>query len=94
MGQHATWEGDTDAVIREADPAQPEPFIELYHECFGSMVRLNVRSLTGSKALAEDLVQDAFVRLHARWSRVQEPRPYLKRAVVERVWFCPAPAGS
>ena len=81
MGQTATGEGDTDAVIREADPAQPEPFIELYHQCFGSMVRLAF-ALTGSKALAEDLVQDTFVGLHARWSGVEEPRPYLKRAVV------------
>jgi RNA polymerase sigma-70 factor (sigma-E family) len=82
MGQTATWEGNTDAVVSEPSPARPElSFIELYHECFGSMVRLAF-ALTGSKALAEDLVQDAFVRVHAKWSRVQEPRPYLKRAVV------------
>ena len=82
MGQTATWEGELDAVVSEATPAQPElSFIELYHECFSPMVRLAF-ALTGSSDLAEDLVQDVFVRVHAKWSRVQEPRAYLKRAVV------------
>src|SRR5262245_25368114 len=45
------------------------------------MVRLAF-ALTGSRTLAEDLVQDVFVRVHAKWSHVQEPRAYLKRAVV------------
>jgi RNA polymerase sigma-70 factor (sigma-E family) len=75
-------ESDSDAVIGEASPARSElSFIELYHECFGSMVRLAF-VLTGSSALAEDLVQDVFVKVHAKWSRVHEPRAYLKRAVV------------
>ncbi len=82
MGPTATWEGETDAVISEAGPAEPElSFIELYHESFSSMVRLAF-ALTGSNALAEDLVQDVFVRVHAKWSRVQHPRPYVRRAVV------------
>jgi RNA polymerase sigma-70 factor (sigma-E family) len=69
-------------VISETGPGKPElSFIELYHECFGSMVRLAF-ALTGSRAGAEDLVQDVFVRVHAKWSGVQEPRAYLKRAVV------------
>jgi RNA polymerase sigma factor (sigma-70 family) len=82
MGQTATWEGNTDAVVGEASPARPElSFIELYYESFGSMVRLAF-ALTGSKTVAEDLVQDVFVRVHAKWSGVQEPRAYLKRSVV------------
>jgi RNA polymerase sigma-70 factor (sigma-E family) len=81
MGQ-TTLEGDTDAVISDAGLALPEPsFIELYYECFGSMVELAF-ALTGSRALAEDLVQDVFARVHPKWSRVQKPRAYLKRAVV------------
>lgn len=75
-------EGNSNAVSSQAGPAQPEPsFIELYHECFGSMVRLAF-ALTGSKALAEDVVQDSFVRVHTHWSRVQHPKAYLRTSVV------------
>jgi RNA polymerase sigma-70 factor (sigma-E family) len=83
MGQTATWEGQSvDAVISELDREQPEPsFIQLYYEHFGSMVRLAF-ALTGSRATAEDVVQDTFVRVHAKWSGLQHPRPYLRRAVV------------
>ena len=56
-------------------------FVELYREAFAPMVRLAVL-LTGSDTLAEDLVHDAFVRVHARWSRVESPTSYLRAAVV------------
>jgi RNA polymerase sigma factor (sigma-70 family) len=56
-------------------------FIELYRESFVPMVRLAVL-LTGSENLAEDLVHDAFVRVHARWSRIEWPTSYLRAAVV------------
>ena len=39
-------------------------------------------AITGSPETAQDLVQDAFVRLHGAWDRVHEPRAYLRRAVV------------
>ena len=45
------------------------------------MIRL-ATAMTGSHEIAQDLVQDAFVRLHGAWSRVHEPRSYLRRAVV------------
>lgn len=56
-------------------------FVQLYEESFASMVRLAV-ALTGSESSAEDLVQDVFVRVHARWGRINTPTPYLRRAVV------------
>src|SRR6476620_649300 len=56
-------------------------FIELYRETYAPMVRLAVL-LTGSEVLAEDLVHDAFVRVHARWARVESPTSYLRAAVV------------
>jgi RNA polymerase sigma-70 factor (sigma-E family) len=56
-------------------------FMDLYEQQYGAMVRLAV-ALTGSEATAEDLVQEAFVRVHARWDRVEQPTPYLRRAVV------------
>jgi RNA polymerase sigma-70 factor (sigma-E family) len=56
-------------------------FVDLYYECFTPMVRL-AWALTGSEAAAEDLVQDAFVRVHAHWERIDSPRAYLRQAVV------------
>jgi DNA-directed RNA polymerase specialized sigma24 family protein len=38
--------------------------------------------LTGSSAVAEDVVQDAFVQLHRRWETVRQPGAYLRTAVV------------
>jgi RNA polymerase sigma-70 factor (sigma-E family) len=65
----------------DAADAFTRSFVELYEDQFGAMVRLAV-ALTGSDAGAEDLVQDAFVRVHARWDRVATPTAYLRRAVV------------
>jgi RNA polymerase sigma factor (sigma-70 family) len=56
-------------------------FVELYRTRYSAMVRL-VIALTGSDALAEDLVHDVFVRVHARWDSVENPTAYLRRSVV------------
>jgi RNA polymerase sigma-70 factor (sigma-E family) len=59
----------------------PASFADLYRDAHADMVRL-AYLLTGSQETAQDLVQDAFVAVHRSWSRVQEPRAYLRRAVV------------
>ena len=56
-------------------------FLELYQEHFAPMVRLAV-VLTGVEASAEDLVHDTFIRVHARWRRIENPPAYLRRSVV------------
>jgi RNA polymerase sigma-70 factor (sigma-E family) len=67
---------------RAGEPVQPRPlFSEVYRDCFPDMVRL-AYLLTGSAETAEDLVQESFVKLHRRWDTVEEPRPYLRRSVV------------
>lgn len=38
-------------------------------------------SLTGRRAVAEEIVQEVFLQLHAKWSEVQEPRAWLFRSV-------------
>lgn len=55
---------------------------------------LRLAHLVGaSRELAEDVVQTAFAEAHTRWDLVEEPLPYLRRAVVNRVkddqrrWF-------
>ncbi|HVM39556.1 MAG TPA: SigE family RNA polymerase sigma factor [Acidimicrobiia bacterium] len=59
----------------------------LYRERYASMVRL-AYLLTGSNEAAEELVQDAFVKVHRRWDRAYEPAAYLRTAVVNncRSW--------
>jgi RNA polymerase sigma-70 factor (sigma-E family) len=56
-------------------------FEQLYIDAYGSMVRL-AHLLVGSNSQAEELVQDAFVRVYARWADVDSPRAYLRQAVV------------
>lgn len=38
--------------------------------------------LTHNGDLADEIVQDAFLRLHANWAGVEQPSAYLRRAVV------------
>ncbi|MFG1927068.1 SigE family RNA polymerase sigma factor [Cryptosporangium sp. NPDC048952] len=40
--------------------------------------------LTGDHHLAEDLVQEALVKAHRRWNRVDRPGAYVKKAVLRQ----------
>jgi RNA polymerase sigma-70 factor (sigma-E family) len=53
----------------------------LFGERYDAMVRLAFL-LTGNRAVAEDVVQDAFARVQQRWERVAYPSAYLRTAVV------------
>jgi RNA polymerase sigma-70 factor (sigma-E family) len=68
---------------RAAPTAEVESrsFVGLYERRHADMVRL-AYLLTSSQETAQDLVQDAFVRVHRAWTRVKEPDAYLRRAVV------------
>ena len=61
--------------------AQVGSLAELYRDSYGDMVRL-AYLLTDSNALAEELVQDAFVKVHGRWDSLEAPRAYLRTTVV------------
>src|SRR5207248_7790082 len=57
---------------------------ELYRRYSGDAVRL-AYLLTGDRPLAEDLVQDAFVKLAGRFADLRDPtrfEPYLRKTVV------------
>jgi RNA polymerase sigma-70 factor (sigma-E family) len=56
-------------------------FGEFYRATYAEMVRL-AYLLTGSIETARDLAQDSFLRVHNAWDRVEEPRAYMRRAVV------------
>jgi len=71
----STWDGDPDSAVEQ-----------LYAAHWRSLVRLSVL-LVRDVGTAEEVVQDAFVEMHGRWSRLREPDKalaYLRRAVVNR----------
>ena len=58
----------------------------LYSQQYARLVRL-AWLLTRDQGRAEELVQDAFVDLHQRWARLQEPAAavaYLRQSVLNR----------
>jgi RNA polymerase sigma-70 factor (sigma-E family) len=59
----------------------PMTFDELFAERYRAMVRL-ATLIVGNEAIAEELVQDAFVRVHHKWPTVEHPSAYLRTAVV------------
>lgn len=56
-------------------------FDVLYRDARAPMIRLAFL-LLGSRAVAEDVVHDAFIAVHERWSDIDNPGGYLRRTVV------------
>jgi DNA-directed RNA polymerase specialized sigma24 family protein len=65
----------------EVDERDSDPLQALYRAEYPGMVRL-AHALTGSPETAEDVVQDAFARLHGRADRLSNPVGYLRTTVV------------
>jgi RNA polymerase sigma-70 factor (sigma-E family) len=65
----------------------PGTLAALYRAQHAPMVRL-AHLLTGSNAAAEELVHDAFIRLHGRFDEIDNPAGYLRTTVVNgcRSW--------
>ncbi|MCU1399689.1 MAG: subfamily polymerase sigma-24 subunit [Acidimicrobiales bacterium] len=75
---------DPIAIVRAAPITQVMPdFAAFYESRRHPMVRL-ATLLVGSHASAEEIVQEAFVRVYERWERVDEPAAYLRVVVVNR----------
>jgi hypothetical protein len=55
----------------------------LYREHYSGMVRL-AALITGSQAVAHDLVQDSFVAIAERWATVDRPVAYLRAGCFPR----------
>jgi RNA polymerase sigma-70 factor (sigma-E family) len=62
---------------------RPESVEEGYRRLRPAMVRL-AHLLTGSPELAEDVVHDAFVACAERWSTLEQPEAYVRRAVINQ----------
>jgi DNA-directed RNA polymerase specialized sigma24 family protein len=58
-------------------------FEDLFRSRYEPMVRVAFL-LVGSRAEAEDVVQDAFARIELRWARLENAESYLRRCVVNR----------
>lgn len=61
-------------------------FEELYRRDFARLVSV-AHGLSGSRAAAEELVQEAFLAAHRRWNRIgryADPSAWLRRVVVNR----------
>ena len=63
-----------------AQPSEPETIEELFRALESPLLHYALR-LTGQSNVAEDLVQEAFMRLHAQFNEVREPRRWLYRTV-------------
>lgn len=79
---------EVNALVGQPDPIEVAivPAVsleELYRREYAAMVRL-AHLLTGSNDVAEDLVQESFVRLHRNWGRADQPAAYLRTTVVNR----------
>src|SRR5690349_24368072 len=75
------------AVMRpERDPAsaEPSPGLETIEELFAALespLLAYALRLAGGLGAAEDMVQEAFMKLHAQFDEVREPRRWLYRTV-------------
>lgn len=76
---------DDQVVVEVAEEAGAEvaSFDDFFRQQYGPMVQ-TATLLLGSRADAEDVVQEAFARVEARWSRLESPGGYLHRCVVNR----------
>ncbi|MGJ8642616.1 MAG: RNA polymerase sigma factor [Luteolibacter sp.] len=56
-------------TLRQVFDAEESPLLRFAH------------GLTAQRETAEDIVQEAFLRLHSHWDEVRQPRPWLFRCV-------------
>jgi RNA polymerase sigma-70 factor (ECF subfamily) len=64
----------------EPDSPPPGSIEELFASLESPLLRYALR-LTGTRSPAEDVVQEAFMKLHAQFDEVREPRRWLYRTV-------------
>ena len=69
----------------EASEAPPATIEAVFAAEEAPLVRY-AYGLVGRREVAEDLVQDAFIRLHQQWEQVENPRAWLYRCVRNRAY--------
>lgn len=68
-------------TARITDPVDRRSLTGLFQREYAGLVRL-AYLLVDSNEVAEDCVQDAFVRVQRHWDRIDEPGAYVRTAVV------------
>src|SRR6516225_3244957 len=71
-------------ALMPPDPGTEPPRAETIEELFAALespLLSYALRLSGQMNLAEDIVQEAFMRLHAQFEEVREPRRWLYRTV-------------
>jgi len=71
-------------AVKPTEPAEVRPGRETIAELFAALespLLSYALRLAGAAGVAEDLVQEAFMRLHAQYNEVREPRRWLYRTV-------------
>src|SRR5260370_24523706 len=74
----------TMAVTRSDESPVPTPAWETIEQVFAALespLLIYARRLLGDFNLSEDVVQEAFMKLHAQFHTVLAPRPWLYRTV-------------
>jgi RNA polymerase sigma-70 factor (sigma-E family) len=71
---------DTTRTAVERDALESPTFEQVYAARRTGLHRLAF-VITGSDEVAEELVQEAFARLHERWGTVENPAAYVSRVV-------------
>lgn len=64
-------------------PDWPPALVDLYRERRAALVRL-AYLLTSDRDVAEELVQEAVLAVRSHWTGIDDPRAYLRTAVVNR----------
>jgi RNA polymerase sigma factor (sigma-70 family) len=84
MDRHDSADSPDMAVMRpdqaSAEPPRWETIEELFAALEAPLLSYGLR-LTGELGLAEDVVQEAFMKLHSQFKEVREPRRWLYRTV-------------
>ena len=70
-----------DLELDVVDDRSPAAFATFYRDEYAALVRIAYLILD-SREQAEEIVQDAFVRVHGRWPKVENPGAYMRAAVV------------
>lgn len=60
---------------------EDKPTLRQVFDAEESVLLRFAHGLTGQRETAEDIVQDAFLKLHTHWHEVLQPRPWLFRCV-------------
>jgi RNA polymerase sigma factor (sigma-70 family) len=76
-----TAEAGRSPVIPLRTPMEEKPTLRQVFEAEESPLLRYAHGLVGQRETAEDLVQEAFLKLHAHWADVDNPRAWLFRCI-------------